>query len=162
MLASETMQKDGASLPRQVGEARVINPDQFDPNTPQTPGMCRLTAISQDLAGARQLWAGVMLAEPNTTSAVHHHGDQETVVYVSSGWAKLRWGKRLENEAELKRGDFLFIPPYLPHQEINPSPDQWCQWVVVRSSPEPIVVALTQSADGEYVEEGLDQEKVAR
>jgi uncharacterized RmlC-like cupin family protein len=83
---------------------------------------------------------------------VHHHGPLETVVYVLSGRSRVRWGARLEHEADLEAGDFLLIPPYLPHQEINPSPDQATQWVVVRSGTEAVVVNLRRSPDGEYVE----------
>jgi uncharacterized RmlC-like cupin family protein len=74
------------------------------------------------------------------------------VVYVVSGLSKVRWGSRLQHEADLGPGDFLFIPPFLPHQEINPSPDQPAQWVV-RSAQEAVVVPLTPGPDGEYREE---------
>src|SRR5262245_14023058 len=134
--------------------ARAVKPWQLDANTPQTPGMRRLAAVSRDLAGSEKLWAGVMIALPNTTSAVHHHGPLETVVYVVSGLSKVRWGSRLQQEVDLSAGDFLFIPPFLPHQEINPSPDQPAEWVVVRSAQEAVVVNLTRGRDGEYREEG--------
>ena len=111
----------------QAREARVVKPLQLDHHTPQTTGMRRLAAISHDLVGSEKLWAGVMLAEPGTASTVHHHGPLETVVYVLSGRSRVRWGTRLEHEADLEAGDFLLIPPYLPHQEINPSPDQATQ-----------------------------------
>jgi uncharacterized RmlC-like cupin family protein len=116
--------------------------------------MQRLAAISHSLVGSESLWAGVMLAEPNTASSVHHHGPLETAVYVLSGKSKVRWGNRLEHEADLEAGDFLFIPPYMPHQEINPSSDQATQWVVVRNGQEAIVVDLTKALNGEYVVDG--------
>jgi len=129
-------------------EVQVVKPLQFDDHTPQTDGMRRLAAISHCLVGSEELWAGVMLAEPNTASSVHHHGPLETVVYVLSGQSRVRWGSRLEHEVDLEPGDFLFIPPYVPHQEINPSPDQTTQWVVVRSGQESIVVNLTNTLPG--------------
>jgi len=132
---------------------RVVKPLQFDDQTPQTSGMRRWAAVSNALVGSEALWAGVMLAEPDTTSTVHHHGPLETVVYVLSGQGRVRWGKSLEHEAELEPGDFLFIPPYVPHQEINPPPSQPTQWVVVRSGREAIVVNLTKALDGKYVED---------
>jgi uncharacterized RmlC-like cupin family protein len=137
----------------QAAEVRVIKPLQFEDHTPQTAGMRRLAAISRDLAGSANIWAGVMLAEPGTISAVHHHGPLETVVYVMSGLSKVRWGSQLEYEAELETGDFLFIPPFMPHQEINPSPDRPTQWVVVRNGPETIVVPLKTGADGQFIED---------
>ena len=133
-----------------VGGARVVKPLQFDADTPQTPGMRRLAAVSHALVGSEKLWAGVMIAEPGMASAVHHHGDQETVVFVLSGRSKVRWGSRLEQEADLEAGDFLFIPALLPHQEINPSADQSVIWVVMRSAQEAAVVNLTRGTDGVY------------
>jgi len=136
---------------------RLVKPLQFDDQTPQTSGMRRLAAISHFLAGSESIWAGIMLAEPNSESSVHHHGYLETVVYVLSGKSKVRWGSRLEHEVDLEPGDFLLIPPYMPHQEINPSPDQPTEWVVVRSGGEAVVVKLTKAPNGEYVEEGAAQ-----
>ena len=135
-------------------DVQLVKPLQFDEHTPQTAGMRRLAAISNLLVGSEELWAGVMLAEPNTASSVHHHGPLETVVYVLSGRSQVRWGPRLEHEVDLEAGDFLFIPPYMPHQEINPSRDQATQWVVVRSGREAVIVDLTKEPDGEYVSDG--------
>jgi uncharacterized RmlC-like cupin family protein len=145
------LKPDGALVAIYEVEARVVKPLQFDDHTPQTSGMHRLAAVSGLLTGAEKLWAGVMLAEPNTASSVHHHGPLETVVYVAEGRSTLRWGRRLEHESELEAGDFLFVPPFVPHQEINPSPDRHALWIVVRSGPEAVVVELTRGADGEYV-----------
>jgi uncharacterized RmlC-like cupin family protein len=138
-------------------EVRVVKPLQFHDHTPQTTGMVRLEAISHVLVGSEALWAGVMLAEPASVSSVHHHGPLETVVYVLSGRSQVRWGSRLEHEVDLEPGDFLFIPPYVPHQEINPSPDQATQWLVVRSGREAVVVELTKALTGEYVADGRDK-----
>ena len=150
-------QRGSAGLSREV---RVVKPLQLDDHTPQTTGMRRLAAISHIRVGSEALWAGVMLAEPDTASSVHHHGPLETVVYVLSGPSKVRWGDRLEHEVDLEPGDFVFIPPYMPHQEINPSPDQATQWVVVRSGPEAVVVELTRAPDGRYAEQAdvIDRE----
>jgi len=135
----------------QAKGVQVVKPLEFDDQTAQTTGMRRLAAISHVLVGSEAIWAGVMLAEPNTASSVHHHGPLETVVYVLSGMSKVRWGSRLEREVDLEPGDFVFIPPYMPHQEINSSPDQPTQWVVVRSGPEAVVVNLAKASNGEYV-----------
>jgi uncharacterized RmlC-like cupin family protein len=156
MSMSDVM-RQGASTAGQAREVRVVKPLQYDDLTPQTTGMRRLAAISHRRVGSEALWAGVMLAEPDTASSVHHHGNLETVVYVLSGLSKVRWGNRLEHEVDLEPGDFLFIPPYVPHQEINPSSDQPTQWVVVRSGPEAVVVHLTKALDGQYVANGMDE-----
>jgi uncharacterized RmlC-like cupin family protein len=78
------------------------------------------------------------------------------VVYVLSGTSKVRWGSRLEHDVDLEPGDFLLIPPYMPHQEINPSPDQPTTWVVVRSGQEAVIVHLFRAHTGEYVAIGAD------
>jgi uncharacterized RmlC-like cupin family protein len=139
----------------QTTEVRLVKPLQFDEHTPQTTGVQRLAAVSNLLVGSEALWAGVTLAEPDMASSVHHHGPLETVVYVLSGRSRVRWGSRLEHEVDLESGDFLYIPPYMPHQEINPSPDRATQWVVVRSGPEAVLVELTQGPDGQFVADGV-------
>ena len=121
---------------------RVIKPQQFDANTPQTPGMQRVAAVSKQLAGSQGLWAGVAVVAPKVVGAIHHHGATETIIYVVSGHARMRWGERMQFEEDVEPGDFIYVPPFVPHQEINPSPDTPSQWVVVRNSQEPIVVNL--------------------
>ncbi len=121
---------------------RVIKPQQFDTNTLQTPGMQRVAAVSKQLAGSQGLWAGVSVVAPNVASGIHHHGATETIIYVVSGHARMRWGERMQFEEDVEPGDFIYVPPFVPHQEINPSPDTPSQWVIVRNSQEPIVVNL--------------------
>ena len=121
---------------------RVIKPHQFDANTPQTPGMQRVAAISRELAGSQGIWAGVTDVAPAVASGVHHHGELETVIYVVSGHGQIRWGDQMEYSEHVEPGDFIYIPPFVPHQEINPSPDSVSRWVIVRNSQEPIVVNL--------------------
>jgi uncharacterized RmlC-like cupin family protein len=120
---------------------RVIKPDQFDANTPQTPGMQRVAAVSRQLAGSQGIWAGVTVVAPHVASGKHHHGELETVIYVVSGNGKIRWGDALEFEESVEPGDFIYVPPFVPHQEINPG-DIPSQWVIVRNSQEPIVINL--------------------
>lgn len=127
--------------PEQPG-VRVIKPHEFDPHTPQTPGMQRVAAVSRELAGSQGIWAGVTIVAPQTASGIHHHGELETVIYVVSGKGMIRWGERMEFEQEVEAGDFIYVPPFAPHQEINNSPDTPSQWVIVRNSQEPIVVNL--------------------
>jgi uncharacterized RmlC-like cupin family protein len=121
---------------------RVVHGDELDPNTAQTPGMDRAAAINAARAGAEKLWAGTVVIHPDAKTGAHHHGDLESVIYVVSGRARMRWGERLEFTAEAGPGDFIFVPPYVPHQEINASPDAPLSCVVVRSGQEPVVVNL--------------------
>ena len=121
---------------------RVIPGDRLDPNTAQTPGMFRQAAINAARVGAQKIWAGTVAIEPDAKTGVHHHGALESVIYVVSGRARMRWGERLEYVAEAGPGDFIFVPPYVPHQEINASTDEPLHCVLVRSDNEAVVVNL--------------------
>ena len=121
---------------------KIISSADLDPNTPQTPGMTRVAAITHARTGATRLWAGTVVVQPGAKTGPHHHGELETVLYIVRGRARMRWGDRLEFSGEAGPGDFIYVPPYVPHQEINALPDQPCEAVVVRSGQEPIVVNL--------------------
>ena len=121
---------------------RIVRAGELDLNTPQTPGMTRAAAISHARAGAEKLWAGTVRVEPNARTGAHHHGELESVIYVVRGRARMRWGDALEFFAEAGPGDFIFVPPFVPHQEMNASPDEPLECVLVRSGQEPIVVNL--------------------
>lgn len=121
---------------------RVVRAGELDPNTPQTPGMSRAAAITASRGGAEKLWAGTVEIHPDARTGAHHHGPVESVIYVVSGRARMRWGERLEFVADAGPGDFIYVPPYVPHQEINASPDAPLACVVVRSGQEPVVVNL--------------------
>jgi uncharacterized RmlC-like cupin family protein len=125
---------------------RVIPSNSLDGNTPQTPGMDRKAAINFARAGAQKLWAGTVAIAPNAKTGAHHHGELESVIYVVRGKARMRWGERLEFSAEAGPGDFIFVPPYVPHQEINASPDEPLECVLVRSDNEAVVVNLDIAA----------------
>ena len=121
---------------------RIVKASELDFNTPQTPGMTRAAAINFAKAGASKLWAGTVNVEPNAKTGAHHHGHLESIIYVVRGRARMRWGERLEYVAEADPGDFIYVPPYVPHQEINARTDEPLECVLVRSDQEPVVVNL--------------------
>jgi uncharacterized RmlC-like cupin family protein len=121
---------------------RVIPGDQLDDNTQQTPGMHRAAAIDRARTGAQKLWAGTVHIHANAKTGAHHHGPLESVIYVVSGRARMRWGERLEFTAEAGPGDFIYVPPFVPHQEINASSDEPLSCVLVRSDSDAVVVNL--------------------
>jgi uncharacterized RmlC-like cupin family protein len=121
---------------------RVIKANQLDPNTAQTPGMNRAAAINAARVGAQKIWAGTVTIQPNAKTGAHHHGELESVIFVVRGRARMRWGDHLEFIAEAEPGDFIFVPPYVPHQEINASTDEPLECVLVRSDNEAVVVNL--------------------
>jgi len=120
---------------------RVVKAGMLDQKTAQTPGMSRAAAITHARVGAEKLWAGTVTIQPNAKTGAHHHGDLESVIYVVKGTARMRWGERLEHLAEAGPGDFIYVPPYVPHQEINAA-NEPLECVLVRSGQEPVVVNL--------------------
>ena len=124
----------------------VVRPDQFDLGTAQTPGSERRAAIAPELGVDTVLWGGTFEVEPGSRTGVHHHGNQETIAFVLSGTCEIRWGSKGEFAAQAGPGDFIHVPAYLPHMEINSSKVLPFRWVVVRSTPTPIVVNLPDTA----------------
>lgn len=121
---------------------RVIPAASLDSNTAQTPGMNRAAAINFARVGAQKLWAGTVHIHAGAKTGAHHHGALESVIYVIHGRARMRWGEQLEFTAEAGPGDFIYVPPYVPHQEINASAEQTLECVLVRSDNEAVVVNL--------------------
>jgi uncharacterized RmlC-like cupin family protein len=121
---------------------QVIKGGTLDVNTAQTPGMQRAAAINAARVGAQKIWAGTVTIDANAKTGAHHHGALESVIYVVRGRARMRWGEALEFVAEAGPGDFIFVPPYVPHQEINASTDETLECVLVRSDNEAVVVNL--------------------
>jgi uncharacterized RmlC-like cupin family protein len=120
----------------------VVAGDQLDANTAQTPGMDRKAAINFARVGAQKLWAGTVHIHPDAKTGAHHHGPLESVIYIVKGRARMRWGDALEFTAEAGPGDFIYVPPFVPHQEINASPDETLECVLVRSDGEAVAINL--------------------
>ena len=121
---------------------RVVPANQLDGNTARTPGMDRKAAINFARMGAQKLWAGTVHIHPGAKTGAHHHGALESVIYVVKGRARMRWGEALEFTAEAGPGDFIYVPPFVPHQEINASATDALECVVCRSDGEAVAVNL--------------------
>jgi uncharacterized RmlC-like cupin family protein len=121
---------------------RIVSPGAFDQGTAQTPGSIRLAAVAPQLGIETALWGGLFEVKPGARTGIHHHGEQQTIAYVLSGRCEVRWGQRGEFTATATAGDFIHVPAFLPHMEINASETESFHWVVVRSTPTPIVVNL--------------------
>ena len=120
----------------------VVTSGQLDPNTAQTPGMDRKAVINFARTGAQKLWAGTVHIHAGAKTGAHYHGALESVIYVVKGRARMRWGEALEYTAEAGPGDFIYVPPFVPHQEINASPTEVLECVLVRSDGEAVAVNL--------------------
>jgi len=136
------MGETGGKVDWRTNGVRIVKGSDLDLNTAQTPGMTRAAAINHARAGANKLWAGTVSIEPNAKTGAHHHGHLESIIYVVRGRARMRWGERLEFVAEAEPGDFIFVPPYVPHQEINAGTAEPLECVLVRSDQEAVVVNL--------------------
>lgn len=121
---------------------RVIPAGSLDTNTAQTPGMNRAAAINFARVGAQKLWAGTVTIHAHAKTGVHHHGHLESVIYVVKGRARMRWGDQLQFVAEAGPGDFIYVPPYVPHQEINASDTEPLECVLVRSDNEAVAINI--------------------
>lgn len=123
---------------------RVVPRDQLSTDTPQTPGLLREVAFDGRKPDVTAISGFLSTVQPGAATGAHHHGDQETILYVLEGTARYRWGEHLEHVIEAGPGSFVFIPAHTVHQEINASTEQPTVWVVARSAPEPIVVNLPE------------------
>lgn len=137
MLHAEEFTKDW-----RTNGIRVIHADQKSCDTPETVGMNREVAISGSRTGSSNLWAGTNRIEPGASTGPHHHGALESIIYVVHGEANMRWGDRLEWITRASAGDFLLVPPFVPHQELNASATEELHCVLVRSQPEEVVINL--------------------
>ena len=112
-------------------------------DTAQTPGMQRFEAISNKTVGSDKLWMGQTHVAPATASGDHHHGEAETAIYVLSGRPRFVFADGDDEvRIETKPGDYVFVPPFVPHREENPWPDEEAVVVIARSTQEGIVVNL--------------------
>ena len=126
----------------------VVQPQQFSEGTSQTPGSLRLAAVCSELGIQSGLWGGTFLVEPGAQTGIHHHGSQETIAYVLEGESCVRWGERGEHAVTVSPGDFLHVPAWLVHREINAPHEVPFRWVVIRSTSEPIVVNMPDDVWG--------------
>jgi uncharacterized RmlC-like cupin family protein len=127
----------------QASALRLIRAADLSTATAQTSGMVRSAAISGDLTGARSLWMGRTEMPPGTNSGNHHHGESETGIYVVSGSPVFVFRDASTGELirlETQPGDYVWVPPHVPHREENPSADTAAVVVIARSTQEAIVV----------------------
>ncbi|HEY3115974.1 MAG TPA: cupin domain-containing protein [Chloroflexota bacterium] len=120
---------------------RVVRPADRKPDL-ASGAMLREAAIAQTTVGAQKIWVGYVELPPGMVSAVHHHGEAESAIYVVSGRARFYGGAQLQDEEEAEEGDFVWVPPQLIHVEMNATEDQPVRMVVARSTQETLVFNL--------------------
>jgi uncharacterized RmlC-like cupin family protein len=118
----------------------------LDPDTAQTAGMHRSAAISGGICGSEAIWMGETVVDAGARPADHHHGESETAIYVVGGhpsFVFLDPSTGAERRIDASPGDYVFVPPWTPHREENPSPEEPARVVIARSTQEAVVVNLT-------------------
>ena len=129
--------------PRSNDRLHHVSKSLLSRGTAQSSGMQRFEAISGATTGSERIWMGENRMAPATRSADHHHGESETAIYVVSGHPVFVYleGDR-EVRIETSPGDYVFVPPFVPHREENPSTEVEAMVVLARSTQEAIVVNL--------------------
>lgn len=118
---------------------RVIQPGSRLADT-ASGAMLREAAISGRTVGAERIWFGYAELPPGLVSAVHHHAESESGIYIISGRARFGFGDGLGTFEDAGPGDFVWVPPHAVHVEINLSETQPVRMAVVRSTQEALVV----------------------
>ena len=115
-------------------------------DTAQSGGAVRVSGVSIQHTPATKIWYGKVTNEPGYRSLPHHHGEAETGGYVLSGTARIYFGENYQEFVDMSEGDFVFVPPFMPHVEVNMSTTEKLVWLTSRT-PDNIVVNLPDVDD---------------
>jgi uncharacterized RmlC-like cupin family protein len=141
-LTSTSAEHDHPPSRRRVHHVRS---SELSAGTSQTEGMQRFAAISGASVGSEKIWMGETHVPPGTASDNHHHGESETAIFVRNGSPEFVFHDGVEEvRIATAPGDYIFVPPYVPHREENPDPDHPAVVVIARSTQEAIVVNLPE------------------
>lgn len=129
-----------------MSQLRVVRAAELSADTSQSGGMARRAALSGDLVGSQVLWMGETVVAPSTASQPHHHGASETGIYVVSGTPVFSFRDDVGEVVRVRAlpGDYVYVPPHVPHIEQNPSPDEEAVVVIARTTQEAIVINLDE------------------
>ncbi|WP_433521394.1 cupin domain-containing protein [Nocardia pseudovaccinii] len=114
--------------------------------TAQSGGAVRVSGVSPQHTPATKIWYGKVTNEPGYRSLPHHHGEAETGGYVLTGVARIYFGENYQEYVDMSEGDFVFVPPFMPHVEVNMSTTEKLVWLTCRT-PDNIVVNLPEVDD---------------
>ena len=112
---------------------RVIGPEQRVDEL-ASGSMRRESAVAQSTVGAEKIWVGYAELPPACVSAMHHHGEAESGIYIISGDARFFIGPELDQAQDAHAGDFVWVPPHIVHVEMNTSQTEPVRMVVARST----------------------------
>lgn len=115
-------------------------------STGQSGGAIRVSGVSPQHTPATKIWFGRVSNEPGYRSLPHHHGAAETGGYVLKGHGRIYFGENYCEFVDMTEGDFVFVPPFMPHVEVNMSTSEELVWLTTRT-PDNIVVNLDDVDD---------------
>ncbi|MFC0289219.1 cupin domain-containing protein [Kaistia hirudinis] len=118
--------------------------------TGQSGGAVRVSGVSPQHTPATKIWFGRVSNEPGYRSFPHHHGEAETGGYVLKGHGRIYYGDDYAEFIDMTEGDFVFVPPFMPHVEVNMSTTEELVWLTTRT-PDNIVVNLPDVDDASLV-----------
>ncbi len=124
----------------------VTRRDQEHRGTGQSGGATRISGVSPQHTPATKIWFGKVSNAPGYRSLPHHHGEAETGGYVLKGAGRIYWGEDYSEFIDMTEGDFVFVPPMMPHVEVNMSTKEELVWLTTRT-PDNIVVNLPDVPD---------------
>lgn len=126
-----------------MNELRKVSPEDATNDTAQTHGMVRRAGVCESTVGASKIWMGETHMAPGVVSGAHHHGENETSIYVLSGnpvFIYMAGG--VEERIETSPGDYVYVPPFVPHIESNELGEDEAVVIIARSSQQAIVENL--------------------
>jgi uncharacterized RmlC-like cupin family protein len=145
MATSDGFHPDFSDVDARRKRVHHIKATELDSGTAQTEGLQRFSAISGKSVGAENVWMGETYIQPDSASGNHHHGDSETAIYVRSGNPEFVFHDGTQEvRVRTQPGDYIFVPPFVPHREENPDPTTPAEVVIARTSQEAIVVNLPE------------------
>ncbi|MGB3413265.1 MAG: cupin domain-containing protein [Microbacteriaceae bacterium] len=127
--------------PQVLKKISVKKKDELEAAPGQTANARRISGVSVENSQVEGLWFGKVYTGPGEISDPHHHGKAETGGYVFKGNGFIRFGERYEEIVYMSEGDFVYVPPFVPHIEGNLSKTEELVWMTTRT-PDNIVVNL--------------------
>jgi uncharacterized RmlC-like cupin family protein len=111
----------------------TVRPDH---TTDSIQKLAQFVGISRSSAGAERICLYKVVIPPGGRAAPHSHAGHETAIYLLKGRVETRFGEGLAQSIVNEAGDFLYIPPDLPHMPINLSDTEWAEAIVARTDAE--------------------------
>ncbi len=132
VLVAEADEESDTAVPEYGQVVLVRSP----PEIMTVQNLPNFVGVSGPTVGARELSMNLVIIPPGGYAEPHSHQGFESAVYVLEGRVETRWGDRLQHSVTTQPGDFLFIPPGVPHQPVNLSATEPARAIVVRNDPD--------------------------